>query len=877
MLARAALASARRAAVRSRRHFIVRSSAHLHRPQVHRASAAPRSLQPLLVAVPQSACLCTTSTRPGDESDGDESDDDDGWWEEGDGAGLSVNVLNISGSEESAAMQAEGTEWEPSDFYGDGSGDSEDAQQEQEQEAADDPLLGGIVAGELDPDAVEAAAAASRGTVEPWGWAGGKGVHSGAPAERSAAGAQLPSTPHSPSASTATLAFPASSSHPSSHPASSCFGCGIELQCADGSALGFVPAGALDSAWKAEAQQAHQRLDRAKTLSTLLCKRCHSLRHHSAATRGGGGRGDRKQQVPATLTSTDGGVQAEEFARLLAPIQERRCLVLAVVDALDFSGSFLRGLPALVGPRNRLLLALNKVDLLPAGVTEPRLVRWAYAEARAATAAAELAALAAAEGGGEGAAAARGDAAGEARWGEAAWDESAAGGEAASDDDGWADNGDDEFGERAAAALTAFSTARALPQLRGVLPISARSGRGVRALLRRLSEEAARAGTQEVFVVGAANAGKSTLLNRLMLGGRGRAGRASGAKRHRGGGKGRADSDGGNWVGGITTSSLPGTTLDLLRIDLRVPPSRPSKSAAAAAARGQAPHAPRLFLFDTPGLLPPARVAAAGTVAGAAAAVDGEGAAAGQPTAAAPTSLALRNQPSVPLGFGSILSPAEIHAVGASRRVDPQTVRLQRGGALLLGGLAMLELEEGRPFFATAFVSADVALHARKAAGAAMFMATHGHAEGLLYPPLSPAPLLAAAPAGCEDGEGAGWDWDTIPTGESAGRVSARPAGAELWPMEEHSFEVEGRGWKEAAADIVFPGLGWISLTGAGLCSVTARAPHGVQVELRKRPMMPYEVRDKGASRFTGTTLVGKGHSRRARQTNSRRRKGAGK
>ena len=46
------------------------------------------------------------------------------------------------------------------------------------------------------------------------------------------------------------------------------------------------------------------------------------------------------------------------------------------------------------------------------------------------------------------------------------------------------------------------------------------------------------------------------------------------------------------------------------------------------------------------------------------------------------------------------------------------------------------------------------------------------------------------------------------------------PASAEayaaLGAFDEQSVDVYGRGWEEAAMDIVLPGLGWVAVTGSG-------------------------------------------------------------
>ena len=90
-----------------------------------------------------------------------------------------------------------------------------------------------------------------------------------------------------------------------------------------------------------------------------------------------------------------------------------------------------------------------------------------------------------------------------------------------------------------------------------------------------------------------------------------------------------------------------------------------------------------------------------------------------------------------------------------------------------------------------------------------------------------------------------------------------------------------GRGWLEGAADLVLPGLGWVMVTGAGECRVAVHAPRTVRVELRDRCLMPHEVAERGASRFTGSVLVGRNNRRRPRaavaMARERRRPGKGR
>lgn len=107
---------------------------------------------------------------------------------------------------------------------------------------------------------------------------------------------------------------------------------------------------------------------------------------------------------------------------------------------------------------------------------------------------------------------------------------------------------------------------------------------------------------------------------------------------------------------------------------------------------------------------------------------------------------------------------------------------------------------------------------------------------------------------------------------------------SQLSPFIEHKFKVEGRGWNDAAADIVLPGLGWVAVrqallntcadhvrhsplwrsqvTGSGTCSLSVSVPSGVCVTMRE-PLLPGGAKQSMA-RFTGSKLSDrKGNTKR--------------
>lgn len=63
-------------------------------------------------------------------------------------------------------------------------------------------------------------------------------------------------------------------------------------------------------------------------------------------------------------------------------------------------------------------------------------------------------------------------------------------------------------------------------------------------------------------------------------------------------------------------------------------------------------------------------------------------------------------------------------------------------------------------------------------------------------------------------------------------------------------FDLAGRGWLESSDDIVFPGLGWISLTGCGPIQVRAIAAAGTKPYCRE-PVMPFEAQ-RTMKKWTG-------------------------
>ena len=220
----------------------------------------------------------------------------------------------------------------------------------------------------------------------------------------------------------------------------------------------------------------------------VICKRCHGLQHFG--------------KVEASLRpgwTQEPLMSQEKFRNLLTPLREKPAVLIALVDLFDFAGSVLPELDAIAGD-NPVLLAANKVDLLPPKMGHHRAENWVRRELE-------------------------------------------------------------------------YMGIQSIANIGGAVRlVSCKTGFGISGLMakaRELAEEM----NCDVYVVGAANAGKSTLINHMLeknekrrpVWAKKRAGNANASK------------------GAVTVSPLPGTTLKFIQLDL---------------GDGRK-------LYDTPGLLTP--------------------------------------------------------------------------------------------------------------------------------------------------------------------------------------------------------------------------------------------------------------------------------
>lgn len=253
-----------------------------------------------------------------------------------------------------------------------------------------------------------------------------------------------------------------------------------------------------------------------KKKKVTICQRCHHLQHY--------GKIEHNDLRPGW--SNEPQISQEKFRTLLKPLREKTCVIIALIDLFDFTGSVLPELDDIANANgenpNPVIVAANKADLLPSTMGPVRVENWIRRELE-------------------------------------------------------------------------YLQIKSLASIGGAVRlISCKTGQGVYALLEKAKTLAAELDC-DIYVVGAANAGKSTLLNHILrqkrdsnnnFGGNNNNKNKKNKKKIRAGNnqeqqqRNANDDDSGGYV---TTSSLPGTTLRFIQVDL---------------GNGQ-------YLYDTPGLLIP--------------------------------------------------------------------------------------------------------------------------------------------------------------------------------------------------------------------------------------------------------------------------------
>ena len=74
-------------------------------------------------------------------------------------------------------------------------------------------------------------------------------------------------------------------------------------------------------------------------------------------------------------------MDSEDFLNLLNELSDRNGIIVNVVDIFDFEGSFINALKRIVGNK-KIILAANKLDLLPKQINKRRVKEWLKKTAR---------------------------------------------------------------------------------------------------------------------------------------------------------------------------------------------------------------------------------------------------------------------------------------------------------------------------------------------------------------------------------------------------------------------------------------------------------------------------------------------------------------
>lgn len=121
-----------------------------------------------------------------------------------------------------------------------------------------------------------------------------------------------------------------------------CIGCGAPLQSEDKNAPGYVP-------------------EHNMFREDVICQRCFRLKNYNEVQ--------------------DVGMDSEDFLNLLTGLSNKSGIVVNVVDVFDFEGSFINAIKRIVGNK-KIILAANKLDLLPKQINQRRIKEWLKKTAR---------------------------------------------------------------------------------------------------------------------------------------------------------------------------------------------------------------------------------------------------------------------------------------------------------------------------------------------------------------------------------------------------------------------------------------------------------------------------------------------------------------
>ncbi|RYG74760.1 ribosome biogenesis GTPase YqeH [Lentibacillus lipolyticus] len=121
-----------------------------------------------------------------------------------------------------------------------------------------------------------------------------------------------------------------------------CQGCGISIQTTEPDQAGYTPESAL-------------------ARDIVLCQRCFRLKHYNDIQ--------------------DVSMSDDDFLEMVSQIREKEGLVVHLIDIFDVQGTMLKSLQRIVGDKP-VILAGNKMDLLPKSTNRKKLTQWLRSEAK---------------------------------------------------------------------------------------------------------------------------------------------------------------------------------------------------------------------------------------------------------------------------------------------------------------------------------------------------------------------------------------------------------------------------------------------------------------------------------------------------------------
>ncbi|GAA0442889.1 ribosome biogenesis GTPase YqeH [Lentibacillus halophilus] len=121
-----------------------------------------------------------------------------------------------------------------------------------------------------------------------------------------------------------------------------CQGCGVSIQTTDPDQDGYTPESALER-------------------DTVLCQRCFRLKHYN--------------DIQNVSLSDD------DFLGMIHEMKKQEGLVVHLIDIFDVQGTIIKNLPQMIGDKP-IILAGNKMDLLPKSTNRRKLTQWLRSEAK---------------------------------------------------------------------------------------------------------------------------------------------------------------------------------------------------------------------------------------------------------------------------------------------------------------------------------------------------------------------------------------------------------------------------------------------------------------------------------------------------------------